>query len=203
MKRVLNSGSIKLLHVEGREQVLINRMESTIPHASKDECIKQIVENNEHKLRDITFKFEIKAPFLILNNIHKTNLGYMEIFDHTGYSDTYVPPLFYKTDSASAFSPKECNELNTKFSNYYRNVINFYNKLVEGGLSETQAQLVLPMGLFSSFIWIVNAQDLIKFIQLNKHLSPEMYGYSENFLFFMSEQMPLMTAWFQKNQPIL
>jgi thymidylate synthase ThyX len=72
--------------------------------------------------------------------------------------------------------------------------------MVEGGLCKEQAQLVLPQGLFKTYLWEVNAKDLISFIEQNHSKSPEMAGYCNTLVLYMEDHLPQVTSYLKRNQ---
>jgi hypothetical protein len=196
MKRVLNSGSIKLPYVEGSEQGILN----TVKDMPLEEGIK-LIYNCTDRLNILRFTFEIKAPVIILQTLQNTHLGALSILDEQDHQTAYTPASFYKSD-ALEFIPmdsKECNEMNTKLNNFYNWSLNFYNKLIQNGLCKEQAQLVLSQGMFTNFLWDINAKDLIAFIEDNYNKSPELYGYCGTFVLYLEEHLPSITKWLKQN----
>lgn len=198
MKRVLNSGTIKLPYVQGSEKTIL----ASVENISQDQALSLICNTFFERLKCVEFKFEVKAPLLVFNSFQKGQLGTLSIQQVPGELESYLPPQFYKQD-ASSFIPmdsKTCNELNTKMHNFYIASANFYKKLMDNGLCEEQAALILPHGLFSTFLWSVNAMDLIRFIENNYNKSPEMYGYCATFVLYLEEHLPLITKWLKQNR---
>jgi hypothetical protein len=200
MKRVLNSGYIKLNNIIGSEKKLYEQIEVY----KMDDPSKLVFESG--LLSNIVFVFEIKAPvLLLLQTFQKAHLGTLETFLTSDVSEAYIPPFFYKFDPSGfkSMGDKDCNDLFSKYSNFYRSVVNFYHKLLEKGVCSSEAQLILPQGLLTTFLLTINAQDLIAFIEQNKDDSPETYGYCEVLHVYLSEQLPEITKWIQLNKPII
>jgi thymidylate synthase ThyX len=206
MKRVLNSGSIKLTNILGSEQQILERFTCTLPPNSLEEdVIKFLFSNNPRSFSQVLFTFEIKAPISLLSIWHKSKLGTINEYGQLHINEVYIPPFFYKRDNEgfTQLESKDCNDLFTKFNNYYTASINFFQKLLERGLCKEQAQMVLPAGLFATFTWIVDSKDLMTFIEKNNRISPEMYSYCETLMIYLKEQMPKVTEWVQQNKPII
>lgn len=197
MKRVLNSGTIKLPYVQGSEQDIFNHFTG----GTLEEKFIQIV-NMSNMLIRVKFTFEIKAPLLIFNSFQNTKLGTLNLIEGQGGFEAYLPPQTYKLDP-SGYVPmdsKQCNELNTKLNNFYNWSFNFHNKLIEAGLCREQAELVLPQGLFTSFIWDVTAKDLITFIETKYNKSPELFGYCSTLSLYLDDHLPLISKWLKRNK---
>lgn len=118
----------------------------------------------------------------------------------------YVPTYFHaQTDKNYQFSDmteKECNELSTKFSNFYEWTYNFYNKLLERGVAKEQARLVLPLGTYTQFYWTVNARSLMNFFKLRlaNHAQWEIQQYAKAMLDYFSLKLPWTTEAFLKKE---
>ena len=208
MKRVLNSGSIKLVKVLGSEQQILDRFTCTLTHIQNpttQDTIEWLYKNNKSSFSQVLFVFEIKAPISLLKTWGKPKLGTINEYGQLHIDEVYIPPFFYKrtTEGFTQLESKDCNDLFTKFNNYYTSSINFYHKLLERGLCKEQAQMILPEGLFSTFTWTIDARDLWVFIEKNHSVSPEMFGYCEVLMVYLKEQMPLTLEWIQQNNPII
>lgn len=202
MKRVLNSGTIKLPYVLDTEQEVLGQFKSYFKDAAPEEVIKSSFDLDPYFPSKLVFKFEIKAPLLVFNSFQDSHLGYLELLKTQGDLESYLPPQFYKQD-ASSFIPmdsKTCNELNTKLNNFYNWSFNFYKKLMENGLCHEQAALMLPQGLFVTFLFTVNAKELIAFIETNYTKSPEMFGYCSTLSLYLDDHMPLTSSWLKRNK---
>ena len=206
MKRI-NSGTVKIVESFGSEALIFRNysMLGMGEFKPKPEDINTICTDHSYLLREIKFKFEIKMPFLLQEKLQRSNLGSVEAFGiiDVDLNEAYIPPYFYCASDFEGFfqlTPEACNTLNTKFMGFYRNAINFYHKLLESGLCHEQAQLVLPTGLFTTFYWNINAEDLLKFIDQYYYNSPEMCGYCEVFMVYLEERLPLLSKWYRANK---
>jgi hypothetical protein len=203
MKRVLNSGSIKLPYIQGSESKIIADFKGVTANFDLNDPMETLLELEiDHcGLPQMQFKFEIKAPQLVFQAFQNSNLGSTKLLG-TDHQVAYLPPSFYKSNRSgfNPMSPRETNELNTKLNNFFNWSFNFYNKLVENGLCSEQAELVLPAGVFKTFIWDVNAKDLILFIEQNCHKSPEMFGYTSTLVLYLEEHLPQVTRYLKANK---
>ena len=203
MRRVLNSGTIKLPSIQGYEyDVLRTAQGAFIDSQNEEEASRRVVIERRNLLDKIKFYFEIKAPLLVFNTMSQANLGTLHLLQGQGGIDFYLPPQTYKLDP-SGFIPmdsKSCNELNTKLNNFYNWSFNFHNKLIESGLCREQAELILPQGLFTSFLWQINARDLVTFIEKYNGVSPELYGYCSTLMLYLEDHLPITIKWARKNK---
>ena len=165
MKRVLNSGSIKLPYIQGSEK---ERLDNASPACgTKDLAVLIPYMFQIDSLKHVKFTFEIRAPLLVfVEGFQRSKLGTLTLLDEQDHQIGYLPQSYFDITS-NLMSPKACNDYNTKLNNFYNWSFNFYNKLIEQGLDKSQAALVLPQGVFKTFLFEINAKDLISFIELN------------------------------------
>lgn len=194
MKRVLNSGTIKLPYVEGHEYKVLLKSDQHIDR------IKLALELGLYS--DIKLTFEIKAPLLTFLTFQDSNLGTLNRLDELDHPVAYLPPEFY-TKSTSGYAPmdsKNTNIYTTKLFNFYNAAFNFYNNLLREGMCKEEASLVLPQGVFVNFLWLITAKDLVKFIEEHYADSPEMYGYCSTLVLYLEEHAPQLTRWLKTNR---
>lgn len=199
MKRVLNSGFIKIHTIKGTEQEMINQLNNnwTVP-----EIVDAICKRFPEYLLKMEFKFEVKAPLLALLAFQDAHLGTITKPEDSEHGVAYLPPQFYSQDGLGykIMDAKSCNVHFAKLNNFFEWSFNFYNKLLKEGMCKEQAQLVLPQAVFTTFLWQVNARDLIKFVEENCNKSPEMYGYCSTLVLYLEEYLPEITKWLKINK---
>lgn len=191
MKRVLNSGSVKLPYIKGTEAEVL----STLP-------VEIVCRTFKEYLFKMEFKFEVKAPLLTFLAFQEAHLGTITRLVDQDHQIAYVPSEFYTQNDLTfnIMDTKACNVHFTKLNNFFEWSFNFYNKLLKDGLCKEQAALVLPQGMMVNFLWDVNAFDLIKFIEENWSKSPESYGYCSTFVLYLEEHLPQITCWMKANK---
>ncbi len=195
MKRVLNSCTIKLPYVNGIEQDFFKYQNDL----SLEEYIPFFVTS---RLDQMEFTFEIKAPLLTFLAFQDANLGTLTRLDIPEHPIAYLPPQFYTKDASgyTSMDGKSSNIYTTKLFNFYTAAFNFYNNLLREGLCKEEANLVLPQGVFITFLWKINAKDLIKYIEEHYSDSPETYGYCSTFVLYLEEHLPKVTKWLKVNR---
>jgi|SRR5689334_8122761 len=195
MKRVLNSGTIKLPYVKGSEADVL-RYQNDL---STKEYLDIIFNGCETRLELVSFRFEIKAPLLTFLAFQDSNLGTLNRLHELDHPIAYLPPQFY-TSNLESLDSKTCNAYNTKLYNFYSAAINFYNKLVTDGMCKEQAKLVLPQGMLVNFAWTADAGEVITFIEKFYNVSPELYGYCTTLAVYLEEHMPEAVKWLKQNR---
>lgn len=202
MKRVLNSGSISLPYITGSEKDQLAILIEGYPELKQQEIVDLLATEHNWLLSSPLFTFEIKAPLFVFNVFQDANLGALQRVEGTNKEVIYVPSQFYTYDGLkyNIMDAKACNDYNTKLNNFYHWSLQFYNKLLESGLCESQAKMVLPQGMFTTFSWEVNAKDLISFIEQNHSQSPELSGYCTTLVLYMEDHLPQVTRWLKANK---
>jgi hypothetical protein len=191
VKRVLNSGSIKLPYIKGTEKEILGTLSADV-----------VCKTFQEYLFKMEFKFEVKAPLLTFLAFQEAHLGTLTRLTDQDHQIAYLPAQYWLQDDTELISmtSQESNAFNTKLNNFYNWSFNFYTKLIENGLCESQAKLVLPQGMFVTFLWDINAHDLIKFIEENWNQSPESYGYCSTLVLYLEEHLPEITKWLKINK---
>jgi hypothetical protein len=186
VKRVLNSGLIKLPYINGSERGLLDN------HKPGDPDV----------YASLTFTFEIKAPLLTFLAFQDSNLGTLKRLDELDHPVAYLPPQFYKKDDYgyTSMDGKSSNIYTTKLFNFYTAAFNFYNNLLREGLCKEEAGLVLPQGVFVNFLWTITVKDLIDYIETHHADSPEIYGYCSTFVLYLGEHTPELVKWLKINR---
>lgn len=164
MKRVLNSGSIKLPYVKGKETDL-----------------------------EFTFEIKAPLlTFLAFQDSNLGTLNRLAELDHPiAY---LPPQFYTKDASGyTSMDGKSSNIYTTKLFNFYTAAFNFYNNLLREGLCKEEAGLVLPQGVFVNFLWVVTVKDLVAYIEAHHADSPEIYGYCSTFVLYLEEHAPELT----------
>lgn len=202
MKRVLNSGFIKAHSIKGTEQDVLYSLNCLDNEWTKDQIVEIVCKRYPEYLFKMGFKFEVKAPLLTLLAFQDAHLGTISKPEDSDHQVAYLPSQFYSQDGLTykIMDSKACNAYYTKLNNFFEWSFNFYNKLIKEGMCEEQAKLVLPQGVFVTFMWDINAHALMKFIDDNWNKSPEMYGYCSTLVLYLEEHLPLTTRYLKANE---
>jgi len=200
MKRVLSSGFIKVHQILGTEKERLDTI--TCLGYLGDKAIEYILFNNPAVLDYVEFRFEVKAPLLTLLDFQDAHLGTISKPEDSEHQVAYLPSQFYSKDGLTykIMDVKSCNAHYTKLNNFFEWSFNFYNKLVKEGMCQEQAKLVLPQGVFVTFMWNITAKDLIEFIEQHYNDSPEIYGYCSTFVLYLEEHLPLTMRYLKAHE---
>lgn len=139
-------------------------------------------------LETSVFQFHVKAPIFIAKQWFLKQLGSFKETECIG-EDFYIPSTF------EGFTESECNGLFTKLENYSKWSFNFSRKLIDNGLTQEQARMILPMNTFTSFYWTVTGKQLQHFIRGISMTTPsgcskEMQAYGAAVAEYLNEKYP-------------
>jgi len=145
------------------------------------------------------FMFEIKAPLVVLSAFRDANLGTLKRLAEQDHPIAYLPPTFYTKDGIE-MTPQQLNIYTTKLFNFYNASFNFHKKLIDDGMNPTQADMILPQGMFINFLWEITPTDLVKYITEHYNDSPEIFGYCSVLVIYLEEHYPLKVSALRHNE---
>lgn len=205
MRKVLNRGFIRLDGVFGDDLTIVQAARVSIGKGvsvpAKDKNLISFLMSNNHEtpFEHVVFRFHVKCPIFVARQWFRHRWGsYNEISGrYTEVKDDFYIPTYFRTQTGKNYeyinlTDAECNELNTKFTNFHNWAYNFYRKLLDQGVAKEQARMVLPQSMFTEFYWTVNARALMNFLKLrvDKHSQWEIRQYALATLEMFLENLP-------------
>lgn len=206
MKRVLNQGFVRLVNVMGDDLSVVQSArvsygKDITNDAIKDRKLINFLMNNGHEtpFEHVVFQFHVKCPLFVARQWFRHRWGsYNEISGrYTEVADEFYIPAYFRRQVGKNYqfenmSEEECNELYTRFENYYQYAHNFYKKLLRRGVAKEQARMVLPLGMYTQFYWTVNARALMNFLKLrlDDHAQKEIQDYAVALLDYFKQAAP-------------
>jgi thymidylate synthase (FAD) len=167
--------------------------------------IKSITYAGEEDVYDI----EVTGPYhnFVSNGFIVHNSSFNEISGrYVEVKDEFYTPVYFRTQKSKNYQyenmdEKTCNELTTKFNNFYTWSYNFYKKLLDQGVAKEQARMILPQGMFTEFYWTVNVRSLMNFLEqrLDEHAQWEIRQYANILMDIFHEKLPWTAEIFHKN----
>lgn len=213
-KKVLNTGFVRLVELMGNDMSVVQAARVSYGDESKGpEKDKKLIEfllKNEHMspFEHVVFKFHIKCPMFVARQWFRyRDSAFNEISGrYVEVKDEFYTPAYFRTQSGKNYeytnmSEQDCNELSTKFNNFYTWSYNFYRKLLEKGVAKEQARMVLPQSIFTEFYWTVNGRSLMNFLhqRLDVHAQWEIRQYAETILDIFKTNLPWTAESFLKS----
>lgn len=169
-ENVLDSGSVELLGCLGNDLTVVNAARVSYAKEStelsdKDERLIRYLMRNAHgsPFEHCVFQFRVKAPLFVVRQWERHRIA-----SYNEQSGRYVnmEPEFYAPDSRAKAVADACYEA--------------YRILLADGVPKEQARTVLPLSLYTTFWWTVNARSLMNFLFLrnSEHAQEEIRSYA-------------------------
>jgi thymidylate synthase (FAD) len=166
----------------------------------------------------VVFTFHVKAPIFVAREWLRHRIGsFNEISGRYVQFEPefYVPEQFRikgTTNKQGSIDPPEewldanqwydINDFNTQMAadltSAYSRVYDSYIELLESGVANEQARMVLPVGLYTQFYWTVNLRALFNFLNLRtaENAQWEIRQYAEAIEQIVAEKVPVAyEAW--------
>lgn len=175
---VLDHGFVELIDHMGDDTSVVRA--ARICHASQsndEERDKQLIEflmkhHHETPFEHVVFTFHIKCPIFVARQWMRHRIAsYNELSGrYSKYEDEFYIPSGDRLDE----------KLLEKFERIYRLAYETYQELIASNVQREVARMVLPMALYTQFIWTVNARSLMNFLSLraDSHAQWEMQQYA-------------------------
>ncbi len=190
-------GSINLINSMGSDVDIVNAARVSFGKRkdlidNDDEVLIDYLAKHNHTspFEHVTFTFHIKCPLFVRSQWmrHRT-WSYNEISRRytTENIEFFVPNELRTqdtTDNLQGSSGVLSPDKNIRISNiiaYHSNAaLDLYGKLLEQGVANEQARMVLPQNMYTEFYGTVNLHNLTHFIKLrsDSHAQQEIRAYS-------------------------
>jgi thymidylate synthase (FAD) len=151
----------------------------------------------------VVFKFKIKCPIFIARQIFRHRLSsFSELSGRyaTSKCEYYIPTNIREQVDKHTVAIIDDNEehkqiqayVEERFKNHFKICTNLYNDLLEEGVAKEIARMILPLSLYTEFMWTINARSLINFLLLrnNEHAQLEMQEYASIIEKFFADSLP-------------
>lgn len=172
---------------------------------SDEKLIKWLMKNDHSSPFSHThFKFKVKAPIYVARQWFKHTVfhGYNEV----SLRYTQAKPEFYLPKTYRKRVGKPGNYKYEEVQDEYANAVycdavshsyeeswKAYKALIDNGVAQEQARIVLPMATYTEFVWTCNSLSLMNFIKLRSHetAQQEIRVYSDQAYKSLEKHMPV------------
>lgn len=148
------------------------------------------------------FTFFVRAPLFVVREWMRHRIGsYNEV------SGRYakLPFVVYKPEARSPIVEVPANKqgsvpapelqgiVDTQARRAYLTAYDSYSSMLEAGVAKEVARMVLPLNLYTGFVWTVNARSLMNFISLrgSEDAQKEIRDYALALEELFAEKMPI------------
>lgn len=151
----------------------------------------------------VEFKFMVKTPLFVARQWFRHRTGnYNEIsqrYTTMENPDFFVPDPFRQPSSSNKqasvvgdFSEAEQEEMQEAVIASYKRSLATYESLLSRGVTREQARSVLPLGIFTRFVFKIDLHNLMRFIRLraSEHAQWEIQQYARAIIQLISPHVP-------------
>lgn len=139
------------------------------------------VEQHTSPFRHSPISIIVQCPEFVARQWYKHIIGGEYTFKDSGWNEIsgryieydkfYIPPEVYQKAKISKMgSSGDVHEKSSEYTHWMHDVMNesshLYHTLVSDGVAKEQARMILPMALYTRFMWTASQQALFHFVQL-------------------------------------
>ena len=193
---LLDKGYIELQEYMGSDYSIVSAARTSYLGESKgedkDEKLLRYLLQNKHTtpFEMVKFRFRVKVPLFVARQWMRHRTG---AFTEVSRRYTKNDIEFYFPDSwnTQAKTNKQCSgdkldkscsqEVSELFEKQVDAAYQTYLNFLELGVSREQARMVLPQNMYTTFVWSVDAHNLMHFMKLrmDNHAQYEIRVYAE------------------------
>jgi len=161
-------------------------------HSRNKGLINYLLRNNhESPFESVVFRFHIKAPIFIARQWFRHRIGsFSEVSGRYKEFEwiTYKPDEWrgpgennHQGSKSGVLSGDTQSNADICLKLSYDTAYQSYEQLLRLGVCKEQARLVMPMGIYTEFIWTVNLRSLFNFLELRQddHAQKEIREYAD------------------------
>ncbi len=184
---VLDKGFVKLLDRLGGDLTAVRA--ARVSHGKNlmdEERDKRLIEHllkngHESPFEHIVFTFHIKCPIFVARQWMRHRIAsYNELSGrYTEFGEEFYLPD--EADTRIRCDEQQSEQIRKIMENTMETAYESYRKLLEMKVPRELARIVLPLSLYTEFIWTVNARSLFNFLSLraDSHAQLEMQEYAK------------------------
>jgi thymidylate synthase (FAD) len=227
MVQVLDKGFVELEDFMGGDLTVVNsakvsfKKRSVTVGEAENKLINYLMKHRHGSPFEHTyFTFYIKAPLFVVREWQRHRIGsfnemsgrYVKFEPEFYVPETArVPAASNKQGSVVPYDSPEGESLGLDdwnlfvtdtIKNFSGHAYRTYERLIDDGVANEMARLVLPLNMYTEFFWTVNARSLMNFLnlRLGEDAQWEIRQFAEAVADKFAERMPATyVAWSQNN----
>ncbi len=219
--QILDKGQLGLLATMGTDKTIAQsawvsygKQDSEKTDGEIQKLINYLIKHRHGTpFEHVVFQFYIKSPIFVAREWMRHRIGsFNEISGRyiTFEPEFYVPEefrikgstnkqgsIFPNEDWAKDNEWKDLEDFNTSMksdlTNVYTRLYDRYLELLEYGVANEQARMILPVGLYTEYWWTVNLRALLNFVSLRsaENAQWEIREYSKAIESILQENVPM------------
>lgn len=212
-KQVHAHGFVELIDVMGDDQAVVDAARVSIknakPTSTNERLIKYLMQNKHMSpFEMVEFKFRVKAPIFVAREwVRHRTANWNEVSSRYAEMDMefYVPEVG-RMNKQSKDNKQGSSEEVIENAEYWQAIMNTYYALIEpaykallaSGLSKELARTILPVSIYTEWVWKIDLRNLLNFLDLRlaDNAQKEIRDYAEAIKDIITPVVPLsMAAW--------
>jgi len=185
---VLDYGYVSMLDSMGDDLAIVNNAKVSFDARSDDfgnheQGVLRYMMREKHgsPFESVVFRFEVCAPIFVNREWFRHRIG---SFNEQSSRYKEMSPVFYLPEGDNIRSqegkpgrytfariedPEKRQYVHHIMESTSRRAWQAYKDMMEMGVAKEQARNILPLNLYSTFIWTVNLRALLNFLSLRQH----------------------------------
>lgn len=172
----------------------------------KDKKLIQYLANHDHwsPFAHTSIKMRVKAPIFVARQLVKHQVGFAWNEVSRRYvsdePEIYTPKAFHSRpenvkqgSSGTTVSESDANVFGYK--NTCSDAVWMYNQMIEQGVAPEEARMVLPLSLYTEWIWTGSLMAWVRVVKLrtDSHAQSHVQGYGQAFAKVIGQLFPVST----------
>ena len=184
-------------------RISFNNFGKEYTEEENDKLIKYML-THEHTspFEQVNFTFLVKAPIFIARQWmrHRTARINEQSGRYTMLNNQFFIPSNIRNEKGERLNEKTIETITNELKNFYENTYCLYCKLQQEGLARELSRIILPLGVYTEFIWQMDLHNLMHFLKLrlNKGAQFEIREYAEEILKLVEPICPITIKYFKK-----
>jgi thymidylate synthase (FAD) len=180
----MNNNSVELIGIFGDDLMIVNA--ARVSYGKKkseldEKDIKLLKYLRDHKhtspFRHPQLQFRLHVPIFVERQLFKHQIGLTANSisgRYVDFSDSYYYPNKWRLQSKDSkqgsslelFSDNSTIEFNQYYESFIDDCKRFYKNMIENGIAKEMARMILPLSLYTTFIWTGSLQAYLNLFEL-------------------------------------
>lgn len=213
--RVLDKGYVSVLSVDADDLYVVNGARASFAAHSQSMGQREVGlinflmrENHSSPFEQGTFRFEIKAPIFVVREWQRHRIGSFNEF--SGRYAEFKPEFYIPMGRVrkqegkpgdytfSRVMPAQDDLVCRRMEAVCNDAFMLYRELIEQGIAKEVARMVLPLNMYTTFVWQQNPRSLMNFLRLrnDQNAQEEIREYAAVIEAIFNREMPVTAAAF-------
>lgn len=185
--------SLTLVNHMGNDEAIVNAArvshgKRTAKLNDKDRQLLKFLAENRHTspFRHGMLQFRVKAPEYVARQWYKHIVGADYGFKDTGWNEisqryVEVEEFHYPQEWRFNSDTGDSGRCGTLYAEAISVAYDTYQRLLKRGVPREQARIVLPLSIYTEFIWTASLQAVVHFVELRRsaHAQQEIRAYAD------------------------